>query len=1092
MSSELPKSYDPAATEPRIAQRWLDADAFRAVPDEREDVYVIMMPLPNVTGALHMGHAMDNVMQDLLIRWHRMQGANTLWQPGTDHAGIATQAVVEKRLKELEGKTRHDIGREELVRRIWQWKDEYQRRIVRQQQAMGCSCDWKRQRFTMDPVCSAAVREAFFRLFRDRLIYRGDRLVNWDCTLQTAVANDEVYHETVPGHFWHLRYPVVDPRPGEPEFVVVATTRPETLLGDTAVACHPDPAGALQRLIAAAEAAGDEEKAARLRERRQSHLEGLERLRDMAREGRKVRLPLLGREIPLICDEWAKPELGSGCVKITPGHDPNDYEVWTRHREEIGIINILRPDGTLNEKAGPYAGLDRFVARERVLADLEAQGLLERVEDRAVEIGHSDRSKTPIEPYLCKQWWVRMGDVEGGIVCGRGTQKEHVHAGLAQAAIEAANGPWRSPSGRKVAFHPDAKRYRTGYTAWLAEKRDWCISRQLWWGHRIPVWWRSYADAEELAQAVAGLPRDTDALHAWVGDDEGRQLEPAEGVERARRHPEEGPFELQVCLRSEAADQAYAEALEALGLAQDPDVLDTWFSSALWPFSTLGWPDPDHARVEPGQRPLGPEGERPSALDYYYPGSCLVTGRDILTLWVARMVVMGLYCMGDVPFTDVFLHCKILDGKGQGMSKSKGNGVDPTDIIAHYGADGMRYVICDMQTGTQDARLPVQAHCPNPACPLNADPERRGVVELAEAQRGRTIFTYLCPTCGAEFDMLGTLKEAGVPQAKAFSNRFDEGKNFCNKLWNAARFALLNLGQLEFVSLDIASLPSEDRWILSRLSRTVASVHTQLEAYNPSAALSAARDFFWGELCDWYLELIKPRMRDDAEAESRQAARQTLATVLDQVLRLLHPFVPFITEALWEQLGAQAPQRGIEEALPTSELCVQAAWPRPRPAWEDEAVEAAYAQLQEAVRGIRDVRAKYAVPPRKRLPCVVRGQGPAVDALRELAHHVQTMAGLASVEIGADAPKPPNAATAVVLGLEAYVGEVFDPAKERKRLAAQEAKLRKQLEASKRKLANEKFTAKAPAHVVDAERRRLESLKEELARVAQALADLAG
>ncbi len=436
MTQELPKTYEPGETQPRIMRRWLDADAFAAIPDDRgpEQRYVIMMPLPNVTGALHMGHAIDNVMQDLLIRWHRMQGRNTLWQAGTDHAGIATQAVVEKRLLELEGKTRHDIGREALVERIWAWKDDYQARIVRQQQEMGCSCDWKRQRFTMDAVCSAGVRTTFFRLFKECLISRGDRLVNWDCALQTAVSDDEVYHETVAGHFWHLRYPVIDPRPGEPTYVTVATTRPETMLGDTAVAVHPDPEGALEALIAeqrtlVAEAADKDREAAqaeleRLELRRETHLPLLKRLVAMARDGRTVLLPLMDRPIPLILDEWAKPELGSGCVKITPAHDPNDYDVWTRHEDEIGIINILNPDGSLNANAGDYERLDRFEARERVVEDLEERDLLEAIEDREVEIGHSDRSKSAIEPYLSKQWFVRMGDVDEGVVFGRGTANE--------------------------------------------------------------------------------------------------------------------------------------------------------------------------------------------------------------------------------------------------------------------------------------------------------------------------------------------------------------------------------------------------------------------------------------------------------------------------------------------------------------------------------------------------------------------------------------------------------------------------------------------------------------------------------------------
>src|SRR5262245_6843865 len=498
MAEELSKQFDPKAIQEPVHRRWMERHAFGAFPDARTNRYVIMMPLPNVTGALHMGHAMDNVMQDLLIRWHRMMGDNTLWMPGTDHAGIATQAVIEKRLLELEGKTRHDVGREGLVQRIWEWKDQYQKRIVSQQQAMGCSCDWDRQRFTWVDICARAVRLTFFRMFQDGLIFRGNRLVNWDCQLQTAVSDDEIMYETVQGHFYYLRYPVLDPRPGEPTYVVVATTRPETMLGDTAVACHPDPAAALAASIAEArrkleqasvrERAALAEELARLEQRQETHLPTLRTLAAMARDGRKIVLPLLDRVIPLICDTWAKPELGSGCVKITPAHDPNDYEVWTRHQDEIERINILNEDGTLNANAGPYAGLDRFVARQRVVEDLRARDLLDAVEERAVELGHSDRSKTPIEPYLSQQWFVKMGDVDGGIVCGRGTPNEFTAPGLAQAAMDAAQGEWHSPTGRQVTFHPDAVRYGNTYLQWLAEKRDWCISRQLWWGHRIPIW----------------------------------------------------------------------------------------------------------------------------------------------------------------------------------------------------------------------------------------------------------------------------------------------------------------------------------------------------------------------------------------------------------------------------------------------------------------------------------------------------------------------------------------------------------------------------------------------------------------------------
>jgi valyl-tRNA synthetase len=1082
MTRELSKTYDPQSIQPEITQRWIDADAFAAIPDQRprERRYVVMMPLPNVTGALHMGHAMDNSLQDLLIRWHRMLGDNTLYQPGTDHAGIATQAVVEKRLFELEGKTRHDIGREALVERIWQWKDEYQQRIVKQQQRMGCSCDWQRQRFTMDEVCSAAVRETFFRLFRDRLIYRGDRLVNWDCQLQTAVADDEVYHEPVQGHFWHLRYPVMDPRPGEPEHVVVATTRPETMLGDTAVACHPDPEAVLRarieeqrQAVAAASAkdkAAEEEELARLEERIEGHLGALVQLRDMAADRRKVRLPLLDRELPLILDEWAKPELGSGCVKITPAHDPNDYDVWRRQAGAIDIINILNPDGTLNANAGPYQGDDRFVGRDRVVADLRRQGLLDAILDREVDIGHSDRSKTPIEPYLSKQWFVRMGDVEGGVLFNRGGPNEFRGAGLAQAAIDAVSDEWTTPTGLGLDFHP--ARYRSGYVSWLAEKRDWCISRQLWWGHRIPVWTATPTDRAGLQSILDRLPNDPDLAWVWVADADGVQHTAAEALDLF----EEGcsGLEVQVCLRHPAAEQKHRAALEAAGLVQDPDVLDTWFSSALWPFSTLGWPDPEAARIGPGQRPLAGIGDD-NSFPYYYPGSCLITARDIITLWVARMVIMGLYNHGDVPFTDCFVHAKILDGKGVTMSKSKGNGIDPVDIIERYGVDAMRYLICDMETGMQDVRLPVQATCPQ--CGT--------LVELTDAKHGQTIFTYMCSQCGSEFDVLGTMKD--VPSATITSDRFEVGRAFCNKLWNAARFALLNLGELGFEPRQLADLAAEDRWILSRLDDTVAEVTGHLEAYRPSAALNAAREFFWGEFCDWYLELIKPRMRDETQAP---IARQVLAVGLDQVLRLLHPFVPFITEALWAYLRTQAPERGIGEPLPDSELCISARWPQSRPEWRDTALEEEMAWVQATIGKLRELRSRHDVPPKKELPAAVKIAGDGAAVLQRNQHLIVELARLSSLTVDAAAEPPANAAAEVLGDAQLFLGEVLDPEKERARLTQRKAKLGKQLEAGEKKLANDKFVSRAPADVVEAERERVAELKAQLAIIEKSLADL--
>jgi valyl-tRNA synthetase len=1071
MPEDIPKHYDHQKFESLIYKRWLAADAFAAIPDGRKNRYVIMMPLPNVTGALHMGHAMDNIMQDLLIRWHRMMGDNTLWMAGTDHAGIATQAVVEKRLFELEGRTRQDIGRQALVAKIWAWKDEYQERIIRQQERMGCSCDWKRQRFTMDAICTRAVREGFFRLFRDGLIFRGNRLVNWDCQLQTAVSDDEIVHEKVQGHFWHIRYPIINPKSGEPLQVTVATTRPETMLGDTAVACHPDPAGELERqsrsLSERMEGAAKKDRAElekeyqRIEERKKDVLPLLLKLREMAAQGRQVTLPLLNREIPLILDRWADPALGSGSVKITPAHDPNDYEVWERHRQEIDIINILNPDGTLNDNAGRYAGMDRFDARKKVVADLRELDLLEAIEDREIEIGHSDRSKTPIEPFLSKQWFVRMGDVETGVLCGAGTDKEFRAVGLAQAAIDAAGDSYKSPTGLRLTFHPDHVRYGGTYKSWLGEKRDWCISRQLWWGHRIPIWHANLV-GDELDRAVASLPKgSSEELWAWVADNEGKLY----SIDRIDKIDKDEDYDLLISLRDPAAEAKYAARLDALGFKQDPDVLDTWFSSALWPFSTLGWPDPETAELDEGQRPLAAADGRSDCLSYYYPGSCLVTARDIITLWVARMLIMGLYLLGDVPFTDCFIHANIQDGKGERMSKSKGNGIDPEDIIEKYGADSMRYVICDMQTGTQDIRLPVQA----------ISPYTGELVDLATAKHGRSIFTYICPKTGKEFDVLGTMPD--IPMAKIISERFEVGRAFCTKLWNAARFAMMNLGEHKFVPLSKDKLLPEDRWILSRLSRVIDGVTEALRAYNPSAALGAAREYFWGELCDWYLEIIKPRLKNEVSAP---VARSVLALALDNVLRLFHPFVPFITEVLWERLNAQCPVRGLERPIVSPELLISAAWPERKPEWEDGQIEADFAMVVDLVRSIREFRSLHNIAPSLKLEALIKGEGRAADVLRQMKPLVLHMAGLTSLEIAADVKRQATAATLVIGDMEIYLAGLVDADKERERLNSKRGKLLEDARKAEARLANESFVSRAPADVVEKERQRLKDLQAQI------------
>jgi valyl-tRNA synthetase len=1080
---KLSKTYEPSEVEGQIYKSWLESGGFHAVPDRRDERYVIMMPLPNVTGALHMGHAMDNVMQDLLIRWHRMMGDNTLWLPGTDHAGIATQAVVEKRMKELEGLTRHEVGRQGLIDRIWKWKDQFQSRIVQQQQRMGCSADWQRQRFTMDKVCSRAVRNTFFKMYTDGLIFRGKRLVNWDPFLLTSISDDEVYHETVKGHFWHLRYPVIDPQKGEPTEVIVATTRPETMLGDTAVAVHPDPESALEAELerrkqqlekaSAKEKTALEEEITNLEERQRDVLPGLIQLRDMANDGRKVMLPLMQRPIPLVLDVWANPALGSGCVKITPAHDPNDYEVWKRHKEEIDIINILNPDGTLNGNAGKYKGLDRFDARKKVVADLEAQDLLPKVEDREIEIGHSDRSKSPIEPYLSDQWFIFMGDREEGVLMGRGTDKEHKKSGLVQAAIDAT-------TEGKVTFHPE--RFAKTYLDWLEEKRDWPVSRQLWWGHRIPVWSRQlpFKDVKEAAKTlindILGDVWPHKAAVRVVGKEDGEftlidSLEKIDGLSGK----DDDLCLLDICLVED--DDNCLDALDKAGYQQDPDVLDTWFSSAIWPHSTLGWPHPESADTEGGASMTSEEGD---TLNYYYPGSCLVTARDIITLWVARMVITGFYNMGDIPFSDVFIHANILDGKGERMSKSKGNGIDPVDIIEAYGTDAMRYVLCDMQTGNQDIRLPVTAICP----------ECGNHNELAKSKHGKSVFTYMCLSCKKEYDVLGTMP--GIPSARLISERFMEGKKFCTKLWNTARFALGNLEDTATGAIALEQMELEDRWILAALNQAVNAVTRGLEEYNPSVALGAARDFMWGQLCDWYLELIKPRLAEGGE--SAGIARRVLAYCLDKTLRLLHPFVPFITEFLWQQLKEQVPELslpGLTRDESGLDLLLVALWPQAESKLDNPELLSVFADLQAATSGVREVRSTQQVSPKQELEVTIKPPQERASDLESQAHVIQRLANVSALHIDAEAKRPRGAASRVVGDLQIFVHDLIDDDVERKKLQADLEKIQKSIKGNRAKLANENFVSRAPEKVVEQHRQQLARLELQEKSILQSLEDLA-
>ncbi|MGD9721081.1 MAG: valine--tRNA ligase [Pirellulales bacterium] len=1010
---ELPKQYDHEAAQNRWYPFWQERGYFHSEPDPDRQPYTIVIPPPNVTGALHLGHALNNTLQDILIRWRRMQGYNALWMPGTDHAGIATQAIVERRLFEEEKRTRHDLGRQALVERIWAWKNEYEARILGQLAQLGCSCDWQRTRFTLDETCARAVRHTFFGLFQERLIYRGKRLVNWDTHLQTAVSDDEVTHEAVAGHFWHLRYPIIDPAPGEPQFVSIATTRPETMLGDTAVAVHPDPAAALDK--AAAElaqkiaAAPEKEKTALeaqradLAARRDNLLPRLEQLRDMARAGRKVRLPLVNREIPLVADVWARPELGSGCVKITPAHDPNDYDV--ARRQHLPLINILNPNGTLNENAGAYQGLKIIPARQRVVADLEAQGLVEQIEDREIDLAHSDRSKTPIEPYLADQWFVKMET-------------------LAQSAMDAVT------DGRVKIVPP---RYARGYLDWLSEKRDWPVSRQLWWGHQIPIWYAPTASEDDLRRAFAGR---NDVV--WQRDGEHDQwLICAQEVDLAE------------------------DAIPGHRITREVDVLDTWFSSALWPHSTLGWPDDT------------PE------LRYYYPTSTLVTNRDIITLWVARMVLTGLFNVGEVPFRDVYIHPKILDGYGEGMSKSKGNGVDPLDVIESVGADSLRFSLAYLTTETQDVRMPVEFECPH--CHAH----------LEQTKKNRVLPRIECPQCHQAFSTQWSTKpeDLALPRGAVVSERFELGRNFCNKLWNASRFALLNLEGYEPAPVDDAELAVEDRWILSRLATVTEQTTTALDEYRYGDAARALYDFAWNEFCSFYVEMVKSRLQD---AQARPTAQRVLAATLDVLLRLLHPLVPFITEEVWQLLGQAAPRRGLGAPATAAESVMIAPWPEPDLERQDTEIEARFARFQELLKALREVRSRQNIPPKSTLRFSVRCAADVTALLRPMTPYFATMAGAEATAWGPDVQPPATGASEIVGGAELFVdlAEFVDVEAEMARKTKELAQLQERIAGKERQLGNASFVERAPAAVIDKERAALAQLKELLTATETALVAL--
>ena len=1215
MTEELSKTYEPKITEQQANKIWLEGDYFHATPadGDKRPAYTIAIPPPNVTAPLHLGHALNNTLQDILIRYHRMRGFNTLWMPGTDHAGIATQTVVEKRILAEEGKRRTDFKREEFVGRVQAWKDEYEAKIIEQLKAMGCSCDWERTRFTMDEVCARAVRAAFFKLFKDGLIYRGKRLVNWDPATQTVLADDEVEHETIQGNFWYLRYPLVEAveipcgtgfqpvdeqvnkrngaylphwtqsgaiysvtfrladsmptevceqwqaerekiiqnaasqgreltaheqqeldrlysdkvesylnaghgqcylrepkiaelaagalknfdgerydliawaimpnhvhavvkpyegiklsdilhswksytankanellgrtgtfwqseyydhlirdetdltsqvnyikenpakaglenwpwadvktgdvwkilgaqlriqadtqaRPGWPchkdtakmavpqkiEYVTVATTRPETMLGDTAVAMNPaDP-------------------------------------RARCLVGKKVRLPIVGRIIPIIADEHVvlpnleergqdardtdeKAKFSTGFLKVTPAHDLDDWAIG--QRQGLEVINVLAPDGSISDKFGwtdwekirnpdveNLIGMDRFEAREAIVEWFREEGLLEEVRPYSHEVGHSYRSHVPIEPYLSDQWYIAVKkpitNLRLPIVdCRFETEK---HDGVTY--IKGTDVPVNSLAGLalgplldgRMRFIPE--RYAKTYQTWLENLRDWPISRQLWWGHRIPIWY-----CQKCGQINSGL---------------------------------EDPVRCEKC----GSDN----------LVQDTDVLDTWFSSALWPFSTLGWPD---------ETPL---------LKTFYPGDVLCTAREIITLWVSRMVMMGQYCVGDIPFKDVYIHAMIQDGVGRKMSKSLGNGIDPLVAINSHGADAMRFTLASMTTDTQDIRMPVEQM---------------------------------------------TLPDGRVENT---SPKFDVGRNFCNKLWNASRFAMMNLEGVKPGRFDKTKLTITDKWILSRLARTIAEVAKGLDEFKYNEPLNAIYKFFWNDFCDWYLEWAKPRMSDTAQ---KPIAQNVLAFALDQVLRLLHPFVPFITEGIFQKLNEIVPVRGLKgmAEVKGAKALVAAGWPKQIDSLLDENAEQEIDEVQTVIRAIRDIRSKYGKGPSEKLVASVNAPAGIFDDLDANSGLIKQLAGLKEFGVTQSARKPKNAAATIAGQMQIYVHEAIDAEAERKRLVKQKEQVEQAKKGTESRLANENFITKAKPEVVAQAKAKLAELTEQLATIEKHLSEL--
>ena len=885
MSKELAKTYDPQGIEDRLYAKWLEKKYFHAEVDRTKKPFTIVIPPPNITGQLHMGHALDNTMQDILIRFKRMQGYNALWQPGTDHASIATEVKIIEKLKE-EGVDKWELGREKFLERAWEWKKEYGGRIISQLKKLGSSCDWDRERFTMDEGCNRAVTEVFVKMHEKGYIYKGSRIINWCPICNTSISDAEVVYEEQAGHFWHIKYPIMndDGTPSTTEFLTFATTRPETMLGDTAVAIHPD-------------------------DERYKHL-----------IGKSVMLPLMNRVIPIVTDTYVDMEFGTGVVKITPAHDPNDFEVGKRH--DLPIINVMNDDATINKNGGKFEGMARYDARKAIVEELDAMGLLVKIEDHAHNVGTHDRCKTTIEPMVKEQWFVKMDE-------------------LIKPAVEAVK------TG-DIKLIPE--RMEKTYYNWTDNIRDWCISRQLWWGHRIPAYY-----CDECGEVTV-----------------------------ARE-------EVTVCPKCGCTH-----------LTQDPDTLDTWFSSALWPFETLGWP------------------EKTEDLDYFYPTSVLVTGYDIIFFWVIRMIFSGFEQMGKKPFSTVLFHGLVRDSQGRKMSKSLGNGIDPLEIIEQYGADALRLTLITGNAPGNDMRF--------------------------------------------------------------YYERVENSRNFANKVWNASRFIMMNMEGKEVTTPAENELAPVDKWILSKLNTLIKDVTDNMESFELGIAVQKVYDFIWDEFCDWYIEMVKPRLYNSDDAVSQNAALWTLKTVLLDALKLLHPYMPFITEEIFCTLQSE------EESIMISK------WPEYTAdrsfAKEEKDIET----IKEAVRGIRNIRSEMNVAPSRKAMCIVVSESEDIrNTFTEGKLFFASLAYANEVLVQADKTGIAQDAVSVVIpGAVVYIpfAELVDIAQEIERLQKEEKRLQGELARVNGMLSNEKFVSKAPAAKIEEEKAKLEKYTQMMEQVKERLAQL--